>query len=200
MDAEKRTVEWTHEPSGWGGQPMRRLFHSAAGPGSGGKVYITGGLRGDGSGTTFSDVYAYDIETSAFNAMPDLPQGTYGHNSVLMPNGTLLLIGGVATSSVTGNPATVPLSNAYIIDTAADTPDWEIRTVRGDEPAARRGGSLVLNEAGNKAFLFGGGDATFDSVFGDAWELDLDTASWRQVSTTEEGVLCATRPAMQLIL
>jgi hypothetical protein len=187
VDAGKQTVDWTHEANGWGNQPMRRLYHSAAGPGSDGRVYISGGLKGDGSGITFSDVYTYDTETSTFNEMPSLPQGTYGHNSLLLPNGTLLLIGGVATSPVTGNPATVPLSNAFVMDTTAGAPAWETRSVRGHGPEARRGASLVLNDSGNRAFLFGGGDATLSSAFGDGWELDLDTASWKQVSQAGQG-------------
>lgn len=189
VDVEKGIVEWIHEPNEWGNQPVRRLYHSAAGPGSDGKVYITGGLKGDGSGTAFADVYAYNVDGSTFDAMPSLPQGTYGHNSLLLPNGTLMLIGGVVTSSQTGNAATVPWSSAYMLDTTADAPEWEERNLDGLEPIARRGATLVLNKDGDKVFMFGGTSAAFGSVFGDGWELDLVTASWKEVSKLGEGEL-----------
>jgi len=188
IDVAKGTVEWTHEANGWGNQPMRRLYHSAAGPGDDGKVYITGGLKGDGSGAIFSDVYAYDVGSSTFEPVPDLPQGTYGHNSLLLPNGTLFVIGGVSTSARTGNAASIPLSNAYLLDTTAGSPTWEERTVGGTGPSARRGATLVLNEAGDRAFFFGGGDATYSSSWGDGWELDLGSSTWKEVSAAGEGM------------
>lgn len=185
-DPGNNTVSWTHEANGWASQPQRRLYHSAAGPGDG-KVYITGGLKGDGSGATFADVYAYDIASQTFTTLPPLSQGTYHHNSVLLPNGTLIVLGGVSTSPVTGNPATVPLNQVYTLDTTSSSPAWQTRSIGGEDPAGRRGSSSVLNADGSKAFLFGGSDARLTAPLGDGWELDMASSSWKQISAEGTG-------------
>lgn len=192
LNASDASAVWTHQDDSWGNQPQRRLYHSAAGPGSDGRVYITGGVKGDGSGATFSDVYAYDTSSQTFVQLPPLSQGTYHHNSILLANGTLVLLGGVATSPETGNPATIPLSQAMVLDTSSETPSWETRSIGGDgAPSGRRGSSLTLNADGSKAFLFGGADAALQSSLGDGWELDLGSASWKQVTAQGNGESCA---------
>jgi len=180
-------VEWTHEPTSWGNQPLRRLYHSAAGPDEDGKVYITGGLKGDGSGATFADVYAYDSGTARFETLSSLPEGMYGHSSVLLPNGTLVLVGGVSTSPVTGNPVTTPMTRVYSLDTTSQASAWQEVGVSGEEPAGRRGTAMVLSGDGSKAFLYGGGDAALNEAYADGWELDLTTSTWRPINNGDGG-------------
>ena len=187
VDAEAGTVEWTHEPMDWGGQPIRRLYHSAAGPGADGKVYITGGLKGDGSGATFADVYAYDSTTARFETLPSLPDGLYGHSSVLLPNGTLVLVGGVSTSPVTGNPATASMTRVYSLDTTAQSAAWNEGHISGGEPVGRRGMAMVLSGDGSKAYLYGGGDAALNEAYSDGWELDMATSTWRPIDDGDGG-------------
>ena len=167
---------WTHQGTDWAGEPMRRIYHSAVS--SGDKVYITGGLKNDGSGQAFADVYVFDAGTKVFQPMVPLPSGLYHHSSVLLPNGTLVVLGGMAIAPDTGNPATVDLSTLYVLDTTVDAPAWSERDVAGDTPAGRRGASLVLDDAGDAAFLFGGADAALSEALGDGWNLDLTSCTW----------------------
>jgi len=59
------TVNFTHEAVVWANQPPRRIYHSAASLSTGKKTYITGGLKDDGSGAGFADVYEFDPASSA---------------------------------------------------------------------------------------------------------------------------------------
>lgn len=181
------TVNFTHEAVVWANQPPRRIYHSAASLSTGKKTYITGGLKDDGSGAGFADVYEFDPASSAFTTLPDLPQGLYHHSSVLLPNGTLVIFGGVFKSPATGNSALLPLSTLYTLDTNSNAAGWTTRSIAGAVPDGRRGASSVLNTNGTKAFLFGGADADLGSMVGDNWELDLDSCVWRQVFSADQG-------------
>ncbi|WVQ96461.1 hypothetical protein IAU59_003566 [Kwoniella sp. CBS 9459] len=180
------TVDFSREASG-AGQPMRRIYHSAASALNGGKVYITGGLKADGSGSTFAESYAYDPSSSTFSPLPNLPVGLYHHTSMLLPNGTLLVMGGAYTSPATGGAALQPYSTIYSLDTKANAPVWEERATAGDAPEGRRGASLALSEDGSHAFLFGGANAALGEVSGEGWDFDLSTSQWRQVASADQG-------------
>ncbi|OCF37213.1 hypothetical protein I316_01120 [Kwoniella heveanensis BCC8398] len=179
-------VDFTREPAG-GGQPMRRIYHSATSASDGGKVYITGGLKADGSGSTFSEAYAYDSSSSTFSALPNLPVGLYHHTSLLLPNGTLLAMGGAFTSPATGTSVLQPYSTIYSLDTTANAPLWEERSMVGKVPEGRRGATMSLSDDGSKAFLFGGADAALGQVYGDGWEFDLSNSQWKQTTSGTQG-------------
>ena len=181
------SVNYTHEPTSWANQPMRRMYHSTASSGNGGRTYISGGLKDDGSGTTFADVYLYDPASSAFTALPGLPQAIYHHSSVLLSNGTLIVLGGVYTSPVTESAAVIPFSTLYVLDTTSNVATWVTQTVVGNVPTGRRGATAVLNGIETTAFVFGGADAALATVFGDGWELDLSSCTWQQVVTGDQG-------------
>ncbi|ORX40028.1 hypothetical protein BD324DRAFT_251312 [Kockovaella imperatae] len=174
---------FTHEPEAWGSQPIRRIYHSAVS--SGGTVYITGGLKNDGSGQAFSDTYAFDSSSQVFTPMPPLPSGLYHHTTALLPNGTLLVVGGVAISTLTGNPSAIDMSTVYTFDTIADGSVWEERSLVGNPPTGRRGATLVLNDAGDQAFLYGGADAGLSQAMADGWKLDLTGCTWSQVLSSD---------------
>ncbi|OCF54976.1 hypothetical protein L486_07632 [Kwoniella mangroviensis CBS 10435] len=179
-------VNYTRQESG-NGQPMRRIYHSASSTSEDGKVYITGGLKDDGSGATFSDAYSFDSSTSSFSPLPSLPIGLYHHSSIILPNGTLLALGGAYTSPSTGVAALQPYSTIYTLDTTSSSPSWTERQISGTVPEGRRGGSLVTNEDGTKAFLFGGANAGLGEVYGDSWEFDLADGTWKEVTTAGLG-------------
>ncbi|WWC70700.1 uncharacterized protein I206_104651 [Kwoniella pini CBS 10737] len=185
-DAKVSMVYYTRLPIG-GGQPMRRIHHSVSSS-SDGKVYITGGMKDDGSGSTFSDVYSYDSATSIFSAMPGLPIGLYHHTSILLPNGTLLAMGGAFTSSSTGGAALQDFSILYSLDTASPSSTWSEVYSNGEIPLGKRGASLVIDEEGSKAFLFGGADATLTEVYGDGWELNLANCAWKKLDTDPSSI------------
>ncbi|WWD04807.1 hypothetical protein V865_002878 [Kwoniella europaea PYCC6329] len=179
-------VDYTRQESG-NGQPMRRIYHSASSISEDGKVYITGGLKDDGSGVTFSDVYSFDSSTSSFSPLPSLPIGLYHHSSILLPNGTLLALGGAYTSPSTGGAALQPYSTVYSLDTTSSSASWTERQISGTVPEGRRGASLVTIEDGTKAFLFGGANAGLGEVYGDGWEFDLADGTWKEVTPTGQG-------------
>jgi hypothetical protein len=183
------STQFSQQASGWGGQPMRSIWHSAASDSKGGKVYITGGLKDDGSGGAFADVYAFDPSTKEFSGLPSLPQATYHHSSVLLPNGTIVVICGVYTSAETGNPALQPLTSLYSIDTTSAASNWTTVALEGIIPTSRRGSTLVSSDDGSKVFLFGGADTFLSSVYGDSWALDLESRTWNQISQNGAGEL-----------
>lgn len=178
---------FVHLPSDWGDQPMRRIYHSSTSAMAGGKVYITGGLKDDGSGLIFSDNYAFDPTSSPFEPLPPLPQGIYHHTSVLLPNGTLVLVGGTYTSQNTGNPATLTLDTAYIMDTASTSPAWVTVAISGPPPEGRRGATLSLRMDGKAAYLIGGADVTLSEMYDSIWKMDFQALAWEPVDADENG-------------
>ena len=187
IETTANTEDYARQATAWGSQPIRRLYHSAAGPGKDGKVYITGGVKDDGSGVTFSEVYAFDPKLSVFTSLTPLPQGIYHHTSALLPNGTLVLVGGVASSVETGNADVLPLTGIYVMDTTADSTSWIEKSIGGDGPSGRRGASLTLIGDGSRAFLFGGADSELTETYGDGWELDLIGCLWKNVTDESQG-------------
>ncbi|WVQ65840.1 uncharacterized protein L199_004018 [Kwoniella botswanensis] len=179
-------VNYTRQESG-NGQPMRRIYHSTSSTSEDGQVYITGGLKDDGSGVTFSDVYSFDSSTSSFSPLPSLPIRLYHHSSILLPNGTLLALGGAYTSPSTGGATLQPYSRIYTLDTTSSSASWTERQIPGPMPEGRRGASLVMNEDGSKVFLFGGANAGLGDVYGDSWEFNLADGTWKEVTTAGQG-------------
>ncbi|ORY28477.1 hypothetical protein BCR39DRAFT_588706 [Naematelia encephala] len=176
------TVNLSRQDTGWAAQPMRRIYHSAVQSEDGSVSYIIGGMKDDGSEEVFDEVYAFSTAIPSFATFTSLPQGLYHHASVMLPNGTIVVFGGVFTSSSTGGPALLPLGTLYAIDTTATNPGWSTLTLGGSAPNGRRGATAVLDQAGEKVFLFGGGDVALSTAFGDLWVLDLETFVWQEIS------------------
>ncbi|WWC88733.1 uncharacterized protein L201_003646 [Kwoniella dendrophila CBS 6074] len=183
---DQPSVNFTRQPAG-NSQPMRRIHHSATSLSQDGKMYIIGGLKDDGSGATFADTYSYDSSTSSFSTLPNLPVGLYHHTSMLLPNGTLLALGGAYTSPSTGGAAVQPYSTVYSLDTTSSSPIWTEVHIGDAAPDGRRGASLVLNDDGSKAFLFGGANARLGEVYSDGWEFDTTKSEWIQVANGSQG-------------
>lgn len=181
LNPSNLTAHITDLSTRWGTQPSRRTQHSVAShPGSSSAVYITGGRKADGSGSAFSDVYRFDLQRG-FEPLPDLPRGVFHHLSVLLPNGTLLVLGGAGTSPDTGKTVVLPLSTIYRIDIASASLAWSIVTVQTLAPQGRRGAAAALIGDGYTLFITGGADAGLQQVFADSWTLDLTNLTWRQV-------------------
>jgi N-acetylneuraminic acid mutarotase len=148
--------------------------------GGGGKVYITGGLRNDGSGIAFGETYTFD-PASGFTQSAPLPRAVYHHSSILMPNGTLIVLGGVSISMSTGVPAAQSLDTISVFDTTNVDAVWTEHMTSAVAPSPRRGMAAVLSSDGKEIFINGGASTTFDQVYADSWNLDVDTLQWRQV-------------------
>jgi N-acetylneuraminic acid mutarotase len=157
------------------------IHHSAASSGDG-KVYMTGGQRNDGSGRILSDAYLFD--GSSFTTLPSLPAGISDQVSTLLPNGTLVVLGGVQVDAVTGNPALAPLTSIHALDAGAEA--WRTVTVSGEAPAARRG-AVAFSDRGDRLIVMGGANVGQDEAMGDVWRLDLNNPAWITVDTVEGG-------------
>lgn len=151
------------------------MRHSCAAPIGGGKVYITGGQEPDYS-EAFAQSFVFDPATQEFSPLPSLPVALYGHASVLLANGTLLVFGGIA--QVPGGGATLqPLDFAYALDTTAGG-DWQKVAIGGASPGGRHGMSASLNTDGT-IFIFGGLDNETGPL-NEGWLLDPAAMQWSQ--------------------
>ena len=90
---------WSIEPENWAKEPLRRMYHSASA--SGGKVYIVGGQKTDGSGNAFATHYVFDPSGPSFSQLPSTngPPAIYGHASIVLADGRLLVFGGYNSNS-----------------------------------------------------------------------------------------------------
>ena len=170
---------WVNEAQGWGNEPSRRIFHSASS--SGGKVFITGGQKADGSQTALSQHEIFDYTGPTFTALPTTngPPDLYGHASLVLQNGSLLIFGGYSQSQGT----LLPFSTIWILDTWADTFTWS--TIRIDNttlPTGRRNFAAVVLSDG-RILIHGGSDAVLQTTFSDGWILDTtkNPMAWTHV-------------------
>lgn len=180
-------LSFNQQTSDWATQPQRRILHSATTGNA--LVYLTGGQRNDGSGIILSDSYAYNPNTTTFTPLPTLPKGIAHHISTFLQNGTIVLLGGISTSSVTGNPTLNDLGTIYTLDTKSTSPAWWQASAGGTAPPPRRGASgvLMLDE---KLYMVGGTGMSSAEVMGDVWVLDMRSGVWSQVNTTGTCEFC----------
>lgn len=172
---------WVNESQGWANEPSRRIFHSASS--SGGKVFITGGQKADGSQTALSAHEVFDYTGPTFTSLPTAngPPDLYGHTSLVLHNGSLLVFGGYSQSQ----GALLPFSTAWILDTWADTFTWSLVQIDNTTlPPARRNFAAVVLLDG-RILIHGGSDAVLQTTYSDGWILDTtkDPMVWLQVDS-----------------
>lgn len=169
---------WADEPQGWAGEPSRRIFHSASS--SGGKVFIIGGQKADGSQTAFSQHEVFDSTGPTFTALPTAngPPDLYGHTSLVLRNGSLLVFGGYSQSQ----NDMLSFSIIWILDTLADTFTWSLARIDNTTlPTTRRNFAAVVLLDG-RILIHGGSDAVLQTTYSDGWILDTtqDPMVWTQ--------------------
>lgn len=172
---------WANESQGWANEPSRRIFHSASS--SGGKVFIIGGQKADGSQTALGTHVVFDYTGPTFTTLPtpNGPPDLYGHTSLVLRNGSLLVFGGYSQSQGT----LLPFSTVWILDTWADTFTWSL--VRIDNttlPSGRRNFAAVVLSDG-RILIHGGSDSVLQTTYSDGWILDttVDPMLWTQVDS-----------------
>lgn len=165
------TPSWTSENEGWADEPSRRIHHATAS--FGGRVFLIGGEKDDGSGLGYSDHYVFDPSVPSFtqlstsNAPPDI----YGHACVVLSDGRLLVFGGYSQSE----SQLLPMTTIWSLDMTQNTPEWSTLDVSGENvPPGRRAFASVWTE-GEKVLIHGGSDAEFQTSFSDGWLLDTTT-------------------------
>lgn len=178
-------------------QPIRKVFSASSRSVEGNTVFITGGEKNDGSGLGYREGWAVTSSNGVtYTALPDLPTDLVHHQSVMLSNGTLVLLGGLIPSA----SSFFSMSTVYALDTTKTTSIWQtigLPTTTKNVPVTRRGhtASLVTDSNGNESiFLFGGisGSLQGGQVLDDIWRLNVATSSWEEVmsnvSTRKRGV------------
>lgn len=163
-----QSPQWMYETQSWANEPLRRIYHTAVS--SGGKIWIVGGEKADGSGNAFSDHYVFDPQGPSFTQLPstNAPPDIAGHGSVVLSNGWLLVFGGYSPSQ----QQLLPLSAVWAIDTTQSGASWTTLAVSNASlPEPRRGFAHTLLDNG-RVLIHGGADAELQNSFSDGWILD----------------------------
>ncbi len=185
LDASKRSGPvWHLQSKSWAGEPLRRIHHTASE--SGGKVFLIGGEKTDGSGSAFSDHYVFDPSGPSFSQLPTTngPPDLFGHASVVLPDRRLLVFGGYSPSE----NALLQFSTVWSLDTTQLNYVWTAFEVANTTlPSPRRGFAAAILGDG-KVLIQGGADADMQTVFSDGWVLDTTQRpmSWTAVDALSE--------------
>ncbi|OCH93032.1 hypothetical protein OBBRIDRAFT_378631 [Obba rivulosa] len=176
--------QWTLEGQGWGSEPLRRMFHSASS--SGGKIWLVGGEKTDGSNTALSDHYVFDPTAPSFTQLPSTngPPDIYGHQSAVLSNGWLLVFGGFSQSE----NSLIPLTTIWAMDTTSSSLGWATLSVsNASVPSPRRGFAAALMDD-DKVVIHGGADAALQTSYDDGWVLDTTQSPmvWSSVSALSQ--------------
>jgi hypothetical protein len=177
----RETPAWTCEPQSWANEPMRRLRHSSAS--YGGKVYLVGGVMADGSQAGMSDHYVFDPTTPTFTRLGTTngPPDIWGHASLMMPDGRMIVLGGYIPSSTTLNPFSI----IWVLDTTQPNAGWSSPSVStANLPTSRVGFAATILDGG-KILIQGGSDSTHQTVYSDGWILDTTQNPWTWTRITE---------------
>ncbi|KAH9055216.1 hypothetical protein EDB87DRAFT_1688494 [Lactarius vividus] len=153
-------------PKGWAGEPQRRMRHATAS--IDGSIYIIGGEAADGSGNLFSTHYLFIPSIPLFIELPseDAPPGIIGHAAIILPDGRLLVFGGISQGQL------VPFDVCWVLDTTQSNLMWTRASIdQSTLPNPRSSFAVVLLDDG-RILIQGGTDAAFQSTFDDGWILD----------------------------
>ena len=153
-------------PQGWAGEPQRRMRHATAS--INGSLYIIGGEAADGSGNLFSTHYLFIPSIPIFIELPteNAPPGIMGHAAVILPDGRLLVFGGISQGQL------VPFTECWVLDTTQSNFMWIQASIdQSALPSPRSSFAYVLLDDG-RVLIHGGTDAAFQSAFDDGWILD----------------------------
>ncbi|KAF8813335.1 galactose oxidase [Phlegmacium glaucopus] len=175
---------WTLEPVSWAGEPVRRMRHSTATSASG-QVFIIGGEKADGSGNALSDHLVFNPTVPSFTLLPSNgPPDIYGHASIILSDGRLLVFGGYSPSQGT----LLPFSTIWVLDTSQSNLVWTIiKTSTTLLPSPRMAFAAVSLDDGG-ILIHGGSDANLQTNFADGWILDIsqNIMNWTQAEALSQ--------------
>ncbi|GAA5966944.1 hypothetical protein JCM21900_004291 [Sporobolomyces salmonicolor] len=200
------TAAWTHEAaSSWPSQPQRResAYIASATNGTLSRVWIFGGVRADGSGTAFSELWELQVPVSSTDGSPSAsqaqwaawggkggPPAMYDGTAVLVPSSTsggqpsIYLVGGVQMQN--GAESIVPLSSVWVY-TPTDAlagGSWSQMSV-SNAPTGRRG-HVAVGVGNGKIWIQGGRSADGTQVMSDGAVLDTKKGRWMTTSQGEQ--------------
>jgi N-acetylneuraminic acid mutarotase len=176
--------QWISESEGWASQPSRRIHQTTAS--NGGKVYLVGGEKDDGSTSGYSDHYVFDPSVPGFSQLPsdNGPSDIYGHCSTILSNGKMVVLGGYSASEA----KMISFSTIWSLDTTSSSFSWSTESVSSSSvPPGRRAFACTWLE-GDKVLIHGGSDASFQSTYNDGWVLDAskNPMEWSSVSALSQ--------------
>ena len=176
---------WFLKPTSWAGEPVRRMRHSAA-TSSSNQVFITGGEMADGSGNAFSDHYVFNPTVSSFTLLPpNGPPDIYGHASVILSDGRLLVFGGYSPSEGT----LLPFSTIWVLDTSSQSNlAWTVIQSSTNSLPSPRMGFATASLNNGWILIHGGSDAELQTNFADGWILNTSQSimGWTQVEALSQ--------------
>ena len=195
---------WTHElASLWPTQPQRResVFAVSASNGTVTRSWIYGGLRPDGSGTAYDELWEIQTTINAKGQVASTPtwgmwQGRggppamYDGTAVLLPASSdspttlpsILLIGGVQ-STQGGATALSDLSTAWVFEPSDNLASGSWQKIKlANAPRDRRGHVAVPFGTG-AIWIQGGRDLDGSTVYSDAAVLDVKGRRWTPTSS-----------------
>ncbi|KAI8147028.1 hypothetical protein BJV82DRAFT_552909 [Fennellomyces sp. T-0311] len=189
------TNEWS-EPSLQGQLPVQRIRHSATSDNQG-RVWIWGGKSDLLSNTVLYDNRWTVIDTSTWAySYPDIsnpPSPRVDHTATLIPDGKIIIIGGLVYSRNVTDPSGQyslnPVSMSSLLKFDAAGSQWLNVTATGNIPAPRGGHSAVLSSDGSSIIVFGGGTIDDEGEFktlNDIFVLELATMRWSAPSISGE--------------
>ncbi|KAJ8693039.1 hypothetical protein PTI98_010290 [Pleurotus ostreatus] len=172
-----------HPDAGYANEPVRRMQHAAC-TAPDGRVFIIGGVRADGSGNALSQHLIFDSSLSFTLLGSDGgPPAIYGHSCIMLPNGHLLVLGGL--SPISGG--LVPFDTIWALDTLRVDPEWfQLNISTNALPVPRRNFATALLVDG-RILIHGGQDASAQAVYSDGWILDLSgDGVWEEVEVLSQ--------------
>jgi N-acetylneuraminic acid mutarotase len=174
------TNSWSELPAAGAVPPAR--YGSCAALGPDGRLWISHGFTEDAG--RFSDTRAYDFAAASWSdETADGPVIRCLHDCLFTPDGRFLLYAG----QTTGAPAIGDLWSR------ASAGGWSRGPAGAAEPAPRQ--LYALTQAGDRAFVFGGGAAD-RSRLGDLWALDLASLAWTEIDPGGEAPAARSGAAM----
>ena len=172
-------------------QPMRRSYAATVAISTQSTVtsYIIGGLKNDGSGTAFNEIYSLSIPTDSpassgtFTALTPGPL-VYGHTATVLQSEDgepmIVVIGGVTPDQYGSASSMAAMNEIWTYSPSTD--QWTSLTASGDIPSTRRG-HIAIALGSNHVLIHGGANEAASQVYQDLYSLqiDQDGAIWSLV-------------------
>ena len=105
---------------------------------------------------------------STSNAPPDI----YGHASVILSDGRILVLGGYSPSQ----SQLLPFSTIWVLDTSKA--QWSVMSITSSSLPSPRVAFAAAVIGSGKVIIHGGCDSSFQTNFADGWILDTTTNPW----------------------
>ncbi|GAA5866628.1 hypothetical protein JCM1840_002409 [Sporobolomyces johnsonii] len=198
------TATWAHQAaSSWPSQPQRRenAYTASATNGTLSRVWIYGGVRADGSGTAFSELWELQVPVSSADGFASAsqaqwaggagkggPPAMYDGTAVLVPSSTsgaqpsIYLVGGVQI--LNGVESVVSLSSVWVYTPTDALAGGSWSQVSASNAPTGRRGHVAVDVGNGKIWIQGGRSADGTQVMSDGAVLDTKKGSW---TTTSEG-------------